>query len=40
LIHHQLHQDSGSSAGQRSAAGGAQNKGGSKQSFGGSYWAN
>ncbi|XP_064082426.1 ubiquitin-associated protein 2-like isoform X6 [Macrobrachium nipponense] len=38
LMHHQLHQDGASSGGQRAATTGGQNKGGSKPSYGGSYW--
>ncbi|XP_071537283.1 uncharacterized protein lig isoform X1 [Panulirus ornatus] len=38
LMHHQLHQDGGSSGGQRAGSTGGQNKGGSKPSYGGSYW--
>lgn len=38
LMHHQLHQDGGSSGGQRTGASGGQNKGGSKTAYGGSYW--
>lgn len=39
LMHHQLHQDGGSSGGQRAGSTGGQNKGGSKPSYSGSYWA-
>ncbi|XP_069980431.1 protein lingerer isoform X7 [Penaeus vannamei] len=38
LMHHQLHQDGGSSGGQRAGTAGGQNKGGSKPAYGGSYW--